>query len=130
MFVQGIEDYNKMMNALNSKKTVHTCSHCGNDTPLYCEKCQQELIAKNAELQLKYEKYRKYHLRSLKRWENKFDKQEENFNELLDDYIPKQVLRNRIADLEEVKSKCSFLIGTSYRADGAINTLKEILGDE
>lgn len=56
MFVQGIEDYNKMMNALNSKKTVHTCLHCGNDTPLYCEKCYQELISKNAELQLENEK--------------------------------------------------------------------------
>lgn len=44
------------INALKNEKTVHTCLHCGNDTPLYCENCYQELIGKNAELQLKNEK--------------------------------------------------------------------------
>ena len=38
-------------NALNFEKTVHTCLHCGENTPLYCETCYQELISKNAELQ-------------------------------------------------------------------------------
>lgn len=37
-----------------------TCLHCGSDTPLYCEKCYQELITKNAELQMviKMQEYR------------------------------------------------------------------------
>ena len=43
-------------NALNFEKTVHTCLHCSENTPLYCEKCYQELISKNAELQLENEK--------------------------------------------------------------------------
>lgn len=40
-------------NALNFEKTVHTCIHCGKETPLYCENCYQELISKNANLQFK-----------------------------------------------------------------------------
>lgn len=72
MFVRGIEDYNKMMNALNSEKTVHTCLHCGNDTPLYCEKCQQELITKNAELQLE-NKNLKYKMQNVINFINRGD---------------------------------------------------------
>lgn len=87
-------------------KQASKCLHCSENLPLYCEKCQQDLITKNAELQLKYEVF------------------------IETNYIPKTVIRDRITDLEEVKSKYKFLIGTSYRADGAINTLKELLGDE
>lgn len=123
-------DYNKIMNALNFEKTVHTCLHCGNDTPLYCENCQQELISKNAELQLENEKYRKYHLRSLKRWENKFDKQEENFNELLDDYIPKQVIRDKIQELYKDKdSKYYDMFLEERDIEKTISILKELLGE-
>lgn len=45
------EEKDEQFNMLTKK-----CSHCGNDTPLYCEKCYQELITKNAELQLENEK--------------------------------------------------------------------------
>ena len=91
----------KEFEVLKDKK----CLHCGENTPLYCENCYQELITKNGELQLKYEVF------------------------IETNYIPKTVIRDRITDLEEVKSKYNFLIGTSYRADGAINTLKELLGE-
>ena len=118
----------ELENALENEKTVHTCLHCNENTPLYCETCYQELITKNGELQLENEKYRKYHLRSLKRWENKFNKQEENFDELLDDYIPKQVIRDKI---EELKAK--YNLGDDYWQydyDVDMNTidiLKELL---
>ena len=80
------------------------------------------MISKNAELQLENEKLKKKH--------KMICELNVELLENIENFIPKQVLRNRIADLEEVKSKYNFLIGTSYRADGAINTLKEILGDE
>lgn len=86
------------------------------------EATREELIQRINELQLEIEKLKKKHKiicgLNVELLEN------------IENFIPKQVLRNRIADLEEVKSKYNFLIGTSYRADGAINTLKELLGDE
>lgn len=90
MFVQGIEDYNKMMNALNSEKTVHTCLHCENDTPLYCEKCYQELIGKNAELQTVLQNRINY----TKLLEKDLFENSSNY------VVPKQVIRDKIQEYE------------------------------
>lgn len=77
-------------NALNSEKTVHTCLHCGNDTPLYCEKCHQELITKNAELQLKNEELITYCKKCIII---------DRLNEYVENSIPKQDIKDKIEEL-------------------------------
>ena len=117
MFVQGIEDYNKMMNALNSEKTVHTCLHCENDTPLYCEKCQQELITKNAELQSDNYEIKNTYRRTAQHLNNigKTELADYMLAQINDvpvwcvgddkNFIPKQVIRDKFKRINETKIK-------------------------
>lgn len=77
------------------------CLHCGENTPLYCEKCQQELITKNAELQLEIEKLKQD---NSKQWKERCKLSFE-----VDDSIPKQKVRDKI---EELKAK--YNLGDDY----------------
>lgn len=89
------------INALNFKKTVHTCLHCGNNTPLYCEKCYQELISKNAELQNLLELN---DFQDRKNYELKIEELQ-----LKNDSIPKQKIRLELEkvtkEIKEVEKK-------------------------
>ena len=84
-------------NAQDFEKTVHTCLHCGNDTPLYCEKCQQELITKNAELQVEIEELKQD---NSKQWKERCKLSFE-----VDDSIPKQVIRDKKEEVNKEYKK-------------------------
>lgn len=138
MFVQGIEDYNKMMNALNSEKTVHTCLHCGNDTPLYCEKCCQELITKNAELQLENNQLKRK-IFDLYNSSGEYEKAKCIMTKELREYIPKQMIRDKFKRINETKIKINktnardyMIFGNTERATGwfiNIDYIEKILLD-
>lgn len=142
MFVQGIEDYNKMMNALNSEKTVHTCLHCNEYTPLYCEKCYQELISKNAELQLENNQLKRK-IFDLYNSSGEYEKAKCIMTKELRDYIPKQVIRDKIEELRKYMDLAKDLIkhnviiadsdsvnyGRAQAHDKDIQVLKELLGE-
>lgn len=108
------------------------CLHCGNDTPSYCEKCQQELITKNAELQLENEEL-KNNKKVVANINIALDDMKEYIdgainNILIENYIPKQVIRNKIELFTKQaekfgENKCQWTNG------GVINLLKEILGE-
>lgn len=95
-------------NALNSEKTVHTCLHCGNDTPLYCEKCYQELISKNAELQLENNQLKRK-IFDLYNSSGEYEKAKCIMTKELRDYIPKQAIRDKIQEL-----KAKYNLGDDY----------------
>lgn len=97
-YVVGRGSYlaNVLENALNSEKTVHTCLHCGNDTPLYCENCYQELITKNAELQTMLQNRIKY--------TNELEK--DLFENCSNYVVPKQVIRDELKDIELAIAFC------------------------
>lgn len=125
----------KLENALKNKKTVHTCLHCGENTPLYCEKCQQELITKNAELQLENEELRKEVNEENKRCMLlAIEKQD-----LIENSIPKQVIRDKFKRINETKIKINktnardyMIFGNTERATGwfiNIDYIEKILLD-
>ena len=80
---------------------ANKCLHCGNDTPLYCEKCYQELISKNAELQFENEELKQD---NSKQWEERCKLSFE-----VDDSIPKQKIRLELEkvtkEIKEVEKK-------------------------
>ena len=110
------EEKDEQFNMLTKK-----CLHCGNDTPLYCEKCYQELISKNAELQLENEEL-KNNKKVVANINIALDDMKEYIdgainNILIENYIPKQVIRDKIQE---------------YEAQGYIEiagALKELLGE-
>ena len=120
------------INALNSEKTVQKCLHCNEDTPLYCEKCYQELITKNGELQLENEEL-KNNKKVVANINIALDDMKEYIdgainNILIENYIPKQAIRDKIELFTKQaekfgENKCQWTNG------GVINLLKEILGE-
>lgn len=140
--------------ALNSEKTVYMsltkkqykeylnlkykkCLHCGNDTPLYCEKCYQELISKNAELQLENEELRKEVNEENKRCMLlAIEKQD-----LIENSIPKQVIRDKIEEVNKEYKKYTEKWEKSgmnkehpfykyiVRLEAQIEILEELLGE-
>lgn len=95
-------------NAQDFKKTVHTCSHCGENTPLYCEKCYQELISKNAELQLENNQLKRK-IFDLYNSSGEYEKAKCIMTKELRDYIPKQAIRDKIQEL-----KAKYNLGDDY----------------
>ena len=87
------EEKDEQFNMLINNK----CLHCNENTPLYCEKCQQDLITKNAELQLENEELKQD---NSKQWKERCKLSFE-----VDDSIPKQVIRDKIQELEEEYKK-------------------------
>lgn len=117
------------INALNSEKTVHTCSHCGENTPLYCENCYQELISKNAELQLENNQLKRK-IFDLYNSSGEYEKAKCIMTKELRDYIPKQVIRAKIQLLEkELKLLDKNDKHTIIENDYIISVLKELLGE-
>ena len=102
--------------------TGDECLHCGKDTPLYCEKCYQDLISKNAELQLEIEELRKEVNEENKRCMLlAIEKQD-----LIENSIPKQVIRDKI---EELRSKIADVFnkyGNSKEYYDLINEMKTL----
>lgn len=97
------------------------CLHCGNDTPLYCENCYQELISKNAELQLENE-------------HSVIATKLAIMQKQIDDSIPKQVIRDKIKELEQAGTE-SDKYYFDYQSNlydfiaGMKKSLKELLGE-
>ena len=137
---EELQVYKERINALKNEKTVHTCLHCGNDTPLYCEKCQQELITKNAELQMRYEKIDKFlHSNSCV-----FQNENGDIQGILltpENFIPKQVIRDRLKELNKQyrdyiekweksgMNKQHPFYRYIVRLEAQIDILKELLGE-
>lgn len=140
-------------NALNSEKTVHTCLHCGNDTPLYCEKCQQELISKNAELQSDNYEIKNTYRRTAQHLNNigKTELADYMLAQINDvpvwcvgddkNFIPKQVVRNKIEEVNKEYKKYTEKwekLGMNkehpfyryiVRLEAQIDILEELLGE-
>lgn len=127
-------------NALNSEKTVHTCLHCGNDTPLYCENCYQELISKNAELQLENNQLKRK-IFDLYNSSGEYEKAKCIMTKELREYIPKQVIRDKIEEVNEEYKKYTEKWEKSgmnkehpfykyiVRLEAQIEILEELLGE-
>lgn len=130
-------------NAQDFKKTVHTCLHCGSDTPLYCEKCYQELISKNAKLQLEIEEL-KNNKKVFANINIALDDMKEYIdgainNILIENYIPKQVIIDKFKRINETKIKINktnardyMIFGNTERAIGwfiNIDYIEKILLD-
>lgn len=120
-----------------------TCLHCGNDTPLYCEKCYQELISKNAKLQLENEEL-KNNKKVVANINIALDDMKEYIdgsinNILIENYIPKQVIRDKFKRINETKIKINktnardyMIFGNTERATGwfiNIDYIEKILLD-
>lgn len=135
-------------NALNSEKTVHTCLHCGNDTPLYCEKCQQELISKNAELQLEIEKLQEEIMENDLKIIGAEEYTKASMGEIIENYytaneycVPKQVIKDKIEEVNEEYKKYTEKWEKSgmnkehpfykyiVRLEAQIEILEELLGE-
>ena len=115
-----------------------TCLHCGNDTPLYCEKCQQELITKNAELQLENNQLKRK-IFDLYNSSGEYEKAKCIMTKELREYIPKQVIRDKFKRINETKIKINktnardyMIFGNTERATGwfiNIDYIEKILLD-
>ena len=123
------------------------CLHCGNDTPLYCETCYQELITKNGELQLENEELQEEVMENDLKVIGAEEYTEASMREIIENYytanedcIPKQVLRDKI---NKLKDEFDFFAGREHAEwqdgefDGEvcddlalqIKILKELLGE-
>ena len=115
-----------------------TCLHCGNDTPLYCEKCQQELITKNAELQLENNQLKRK-IFDIYNSSGEYEKAKCIMTKELREYIPKQVIRDKFKRINETKIKINktnardyMIFGNTERATGwfiNIDYIEKILLD-
>lgn len=147
-YVVGRGSYlaNVLENAQDFEKTVHTCLHCNENTPLYCEKCYQELISKNAELQLENEEL-KNNKKVVANINIALDDMKEYIdgainNILIENYIPKQAIRDKLEEVNKEYKKYTKKWEKSgmnkehpfyryiVRLEAQIDILKEILGDE
>ena len=102
---------------VNNEDYDVTCLHCGNDTPLYCEKCQQELITKNAELQSDNYEIKNTYRRTVQHLNNigKTELADYMLAQINDvpvwcvgddkNFIPKQVIRDKFKRINETKIK-------------------------
>ena len=99
---------------------IKKCLHCGNDTPLYCETCYQELISKNAELQSQVNMLDETYTKAIQESKKWFD--------IAYDSIPKQIIRDKIQLLEkELKLLDKKDSLTLMENDSVIYILKELL---
>lgn len=126
------EEKDEQFNVIINKK----CLHCGKEMALYCEKCHQELITKNAELQLENEELQEEIMENDLKVIGAEEYTEASMREIIENYytanedcVPKKTIRDKLKELEELEKSNWFCLVEKAYNNGKKALLRELLGE-